>query len=231
MDLKNAKALITGGGTGIGLETARQITAAGGQVAICGRRADVLEAAAAEVGALAVVADVAKEGDVEQMMAATLEGLGGLNVLINNAAFGYFAPLLEVDTARFEAVLATNVTGAMLVGRACARHFVEHGGGTIVNVGSTAAHSGFAGGSAYAASKFALSGLTECWRAELRKHDIRVMQMDPSEVQTPFGGRDMSTLNPSKLEATDIAHMIRAMLELNDRGFVTNTMVWATNPK
>lgn len=136
-----------------------------------------------------------------------------------------------MDTARFEEVLATNVTGAMVVGRACARHFVEHGGGTIVNVGSTAAHKGFPGGSAYAASKFALSALTECWRAELRPHDVRVMQVDPSEVQTPFGGRDMETLNPSKLEGADIAHMIRAMLELDDRGFVTNTMIWATNPK
>jgi len=231
MDLKQARVLVTGGGTGIGLEAARLITEAGGKVAICGRRAEVLEAAAADIGAVALVADVSVEEDVERLVSGAVDALGGLDVLINNAAFGYHTPLLEIETARFQEVFATNVLGAMLVGRACARHFVEQGGGTIMNVGSTAAHRGYPGGTAYAASKFALSGMTECWRAELRPHDIRVMQIDPSEVQTPFGGRDMSMLNPTKLQAGEIAHMIKAMLEMDDRGFVTNAMVWATNPK
>jgi len=231
MDLKNAKVLITGGGTGIGLETARVLVEAGSQVAICGRRADVLQAAAGEVGAVAIPADVSQEEDVQRLVRSTAEALGGLDAVVNNAAYGYYAPLLEVDTQRMADVLATNVLGAMMVGRECARYFMEHDGGTILNVGSTAAHKGYAGGTPYAASKFALSAMTECWRAELRPLDIRVMQIDPSEVQTPFGGRDMSTLNPTKLVSTDIAHMIEAMLAMDDRGFVTNAMVWATNPK
>ena len=87
---------------------------------------------------------------------------------------------------------------------------------------------GFAGGTAYASSKFALSGLTECWRAELRKHDIRVMQINPSEVQTAFfRGRAFSE---RKLRGEEIAHAIIAMLSMDDRGFTTEMSVWATNP-
>ena len=231
MQLSDVKALVTGGGTGIGLETARRIIDAGGQAVICGRRPDVLADAAKSIGATAIAADVSHEDQVDELVRGSQEALGGLNVLVNNAAFAYSAPLLDLDTERFRNVYETNVIGAMMVARACARVFVEQTSGTIINVGSTAAHKGYPGGSAYASSKFALSGLTECWRAELRPHGIRVMQMDPSEVQTPFGGRDMSQLNDTKLIADDIAHMIVAMIALPDRGFVTNTMVWATNPK
>ena len=231
MQLRDVKALVTGGGTGIGLETARRIVDGGGQAVICGRRPDVLQEAAESIGATAIAADVSHEDQVDELVRGSVEALGGLNVLVNNAAFAYSAPLLELDTERFRNVHETNVIGAMMVARGCARVFVEQQTGTIINVGSTAAHKGYPGGSAYASSKFALSGLTECWRAELRPHGIRVMQMDPSEVQTPFGGRDMSRLNDSKLVADDIAHMIVAMITLPDRGFVTNTMVWATNPK
>jgi len=232
MQLSRAKALITGGGTGIGLETARALREAGASVAICGRRAEVVRRAAEELGAVPLVADVSREADVVRLVAESEQALGGLDVLVNNAASGYSAPLLEVDAERFLEVHATNVVGAMLVARECARRFVDRGYGNIVNVASTAGGKGFPGGSAYASSKFALTGLTECWRAELRQHGIRVMQVNPSEVQTPFGGRDMQRpLNPTKLRAEDIAHVIRAMLELDDRGFVTEATVFATNPR
>ena len=163
MDLKNARTLITGGGTGIGLETARALVAAGGSVAICGRRADVLAAAAEEIGCVAITADVSREPDVVRLVAKAVAELGGLNVLINNAAFGYQAPLVELDSKRFEEVHATNVLGAMLVAREAARHMIANGGGTIVNVGSTAAAKGYPGGSAYASSKFALTGSVKGW--------------------------------------------------------------------
>ena len=97
-----------------------------------------------------------------------------------------------------------------------------------MNVASSAALRGFANGTAYVASKFALHGMTECWRAELRKSNVRVMQINPSEVQTEFHAR--RELNPRKLVGADIAHAIVSMLELEDRGFVTEMSVWATNP-
>jgi 3-oxoacyl-[acyl-carrier protein] reductase len=232
MKLSEAKVLITGGGTGIGRETARVLSAAGAKVAICGRRKEVLRRSAEELGVVALVGDVALEADVVRLVAECELALGGLNVLVNNAAAGYSAPLLEVDARRFQEVHATNVLGALLAARECARRFVDRGTGNIVNVGSTAGGKGYAGGSAYASSKFALSGLTECWRAELRQHGVRVMQVNPSEVQTPFGGRDMSRPeNPTKLRAGEVAHVIRAMLELDDRGFVTEATIFATNPR
>lgn len=234
MDLSQAKVLVTGGSSGIGLETARQLRARGAQVAICGRDGRRLrEAASAIPDALAINADVALEEDVVRMIRQVVDAFGDYDVLINNAGFGTFAPLVDTDLATMQRVFATNVFGAMLVARESARHFVERRRGNIVNVASTAAQRGFAGGTAYAASKFALAGMTECWRAELRKHDVRVMQINPSEVQTAFvtaSGRPARPYNERKLLASDVAQTIIAMLELPDRGFVPEIAVWATNP-
>jgi len=232
MDLANSKVLVTGGATGIGLATARAMAAGGAQVAVCGRRAEPLDRARDEFGFTAIQGDVSIEADAVRIVAESAETLGGLNVLINNAAFGTFAKLVDTDPADMTRVLATNVVGATIVARECAKLFIEGDGGTIVNVGSTASNKGFPGGSTYAASKFALAALTECWRAELRQHDIRVMQVNPSEVQTGFNGRDEPTeFNPSKLVAEDCAHVIVSLVTLADRGFVTDATLWATNPR
>jgi 3-oxoacyl-[acyl-carrier protein] reductase len=234
MDLSTAKALVTGGGTGIGRATAQLLAARGARVAICGRREGPLREAARAIGATPLVADVSDEAQVRALIESVVRELGGYDVLVNNAGFGSFAPLVETDAAEFRRVWETNVLGAMLVARESARHFVARRRGNIVNVASTAGSRGFAGGTAYVASKFALSGMTECWRAELRKHDVRVMQVNPSEVITDFfetAGAARRGDDPSKLHPEDIARTIAAMLELDDRGFVTEATVWATNPK
>lgn len=232
MNISDAKALVTGGSSGIGFETARQLAKRGAKVAICGRDRTKLERKAKEIGAVAIEADVSIEDDVVRMVGTVIERLGGLNVLINNAGFGSFKPLLETTLDEMRDVFATNVFGAMMVARETAKHFVQQRRGNIVNIASTAGQRGFAGGTAYAASKFAVSGMTECWRAELRKSDVRVMQINPSEVQTEFfstSGRERA-LSDRKLRALDIAVAIVSMLEMEDRGFVTEMSVWATNP-
>ncbi len=231
MQFQDASILVTGGGTGIGFATAERLRARGAKVAICGRRPDVIEEAATSIGALGLTCDVSDEAQVHALVSSVVERHGRLDALVNNAAFGYFAPLVELDVGRFDELFATNVRGAMLVGRASAQQMMKSKGGTILNVGSTAASKGFPGGSAYAASKFALTGLTECWRAELRPHNIRVMQVNPSEVITPFGGRASLEEQPSKLRPVDVAQVIESCLELDDRGFVTQTTLWATNPQ
>src|SRR5580704_17405262 len=91
-----------------------------------------------------------------------------------NAGSGVFKNLVDFDRKEFEAVFATNVTGAMLMAREAAKHFVRRQRGNIVNVASTAALRGAPKGTAYYGSKFALRGMTECWRAELRQHNVRV---------------------------------------------------------
>src|SRR6266498_3583266 len=228
MKIDSARALVTGGSSGIGLETARQLAARGARVAICGRDREKVETAAAEIGALAIHANVSVESDVVSMVAQVVREFDDYNVLVNNAGFGSFGPLVDLEVEEMQRVFATNVFGAMLVAHEVPRHFMRRQYGNIVNVASSAALRGFANGTAYAASKFALHGMTECWRAELRKANVRVMQINPSEVQTAFfGGRE---LNPRKLVAGDIAQAIVAMLEMEDRAFVTEMSVWATNP-
>src|SRR4029077_4137990 len=175
---------------------------------------------------------VSREADVQRTMREVLETLGDLDILVNNAGLGVFKPLVEMDLASFERTFATDVTGAMLMGREAARHFIARNRGNIVNIGSTASHRGAANGTAYYASKFALRGMTECWRAELRKHNIRVFLVNPSEVVTSFGaaaGFEQKE-NATKLRPEDIAQAVKAVLEMDDRGFTPELTVFATNP-
>jgi len=233
MDLKKTKALVTGGGTGIGRATAKALVDRGARVAITGRREDVLRRTANEIGALAVPGDITDEHDVTRVIDTVVRELGEYNVLINNAGMGLFAPLVTVTAADMRRVWETNVLGATLVARESARHFVTRQTGAIVNVGSTSGQRAGPSSSAYASTKYALTGLTEVWRAELRKDNIRVMQVNPSEVLTPFhetAGRPARPDNPRKLHAEDIAEVIVSMLALDDRAMVTSATVWATNP-
>ena len=234
MDLKNAAVLVTGGSCGIGLETARLLRSRGARVAICARHRDILESAAKEIDALPIVADVSREDDVLQMIGTVVKEFSDYNVLVNNAGFGVFAPLVELTADDFFRVWQTNVLGAMLVARESTRHFIGRSYGNIVNISSTAGQRGFANGTAYCSSKFAVGAMTECWRAELRQHNIRVMQVNPSEVQTSFGAEESSHVkaeNPTKLQAADIGQLIVSMLEIEDRGFITDSTMWATNPR
>lgn len=234
MDLKSAKVLVTGGSSGIGYSTAQLLRDRGAEVAICGRRAEALDEAASELGALGIVCDVSREEEVKRMVERVVAELGDYNVLINNAGWGSWAPLIDTTVADFTRVWETNVLGAMLVARESARYFVRKNTGNIINIASTSGQRGGAGGTTYTSTKFALSGMTECWRAELRKSNIRVMQVNPSEVLTNFfvsAGRNARSTNESKLRGEEIAHTIASMLEMDDRGMIVEATVWASNPR
>jgi 3-oxoacyl-[acyl-carrier protein] reductase len=233
MQLADSVVLVTGGSSGIGRSIAETLIRAGARVAITGRDRHRLDAAASAIGAHAVHADVSSEADVSRTMREVLAAFGRLDVLVNNAGFGVLKPLVDMDLASFERVFATNVTGAMLMARDAARYFVTRNAGAIVNIGSTASHRGAPNGTAYYASKFALRGMTECWRAELRKFNIRVMLVNPSEVLTNFStvAGFAQKAHPSKLQPEDIAHAVKAALEMDDRGFMPELTVFATNPQ
>lgn len=233
MNLKNATALVTGGSSGIGRAIAQALIAGGARVAITGRDKQRLTDAARELGAHPIHADVAVEADVLRTYREVLQQFGDLDILVNNAGIGSFKNLVDFDLKSFEAVFATNVTGAMLMAREAAKHFIKRQRGNIVNIASTAALRGAPNGTAYYASKFALRGMTECWRAELRKHNIRVFLVNPSEVLTNFSGSAGLTQkeNASKLRGEDIAYMVKAVLEMEDRGFTPELSVFATNPQ
>lgn len=232
MDLDGKRALVTGGSSGIGLAIAQQLVARGCRVAVNGRDHARLDAAASSLGAVPLPGDVGVEAEARAVVGRCIESLGGLDVLINNAGFGTFASLLDTRPADVEAVWRTNVFGAFVVAQAAARHMVAQRSGAIVNIASTAALKGFPGGTAYAASKFALRGMNECWREELRRHDVRVMLVNPSEVLTDFAARAGHAQQASerKLRPEDIAHAVIAGLGMEARGFIPELAVFATNP-
>lgn len=232
MKLEGAKALVTGGSEGIGYGIARALAAKGARVGITGRNAQKLERAAAELKVRAYQGDVGIEEDAVRTVESFVRDLGGIDILVNNAGFGHFLPLVEMDREKFEEVFRTNVTGAMLMAREAARHFVKQSHGHLINISSTSGLSGGKGSTAYSGSKFALRGMTECWRAELRTHNVRVTLVNPSEVQTPFFeklGREQE-FNPKKLRPQEIADAIVGALEIDDRGFIPEFSVFATNP-
>ena len=232
MDLKNAKVVITGATSGIGFEAARALKVQGAEVVICGRNEIKVQKAIETLDVWGRKADVSVESEVKALFEYAVEKMGTVNVLINNAGFGRFAPLIETTVQDFQEQWEVNTKGLFMTGREAAKHFVQKNYGNIINIGSTAALKGFANGSAYAATKFAVSALTECWRAELRPHNVRVMQVNPSAVVTEFSQKAGFELKDThnKLKASEIAHLITAMLSMNDVGFITDAAVWATNP-
>ena len=233
MKLKDARILVTGGSLGIGKAAAQVLVEAGARVAITGRHEERLHRAAKEIGAVPIVADAGKPADVDRTFDEVRERLGGLDCLVNNAGIGTFCDMQEVTAEAFEEIFRVNVYGAALMGARAATLFKKQKSrGHIVNIGSTAGLKGFAGGTIYAASKFALRGMTECWQAELRKHDIRVTLVAPSEVATAFGRSDGKEREaaPNKLTSMEIAHAIKSVLELDERGMIPELSVWATNP-
>jgi 3-oxoacyl-[acyl-carrier protein] reductase len=233
MNLKNAVALVTGGSRGIGRAIAEMFVNSGARVAVTGREQSKLTETARELGVHAIRADVADESDVERTYREVLQKFGDLDILVNNAGMGVFKSLVDSDRAGFEAVFSTNVTGAMLMAREAAKHFIKRQRGNIVNISSTAGLRGAPNGTAYYASKFALRGMTECWRAELRKHNIRVFLVNPSEVLSEFAATAglQQKENATKLRPEDIAYMVKAVLEMEDRGFTPELSIFATNPK
>jgi 3-oxoacyl-[acyl-carrier protein] reductase len=233
MDLKDKIVIVTGGSSGIGLATAAELRKKEAVVIITGRNEDRLKKTAEEYGLIPFVCDVSHESHVSNLYDFIKKEYGRLDALINNAGFGTRGFIDEIKLEDFNRVFATNVAGAMLMAREAAKLFKAQNSGAIVNIASTAGIKGYEGGTVYAASKFALRGMTECWRAELRKYNVRVILVNPSEVQTEFAqnaGFGERAFNPKKLVSEDIAYSIISALEMNDRGFITELTVFATNP-
>jgi 3-oxoacyl-[acyl-carrier protein] reductase len=229
MELRGAVSLVTGGSEGIGRAIAHALKEEGALVTITGRDRGRLEGASGALGVAAIQGDVGREDDCRGTVAEVVARHGRLDLLVNNAGIGSFAPLVETDLASLERVYRTNVFGAFLMAREAARQFVRQRSGHLVNISSTAGTKGFQGGTAYASSKFALRGMTECWREELRRSNVRVILVNPSEVLTGFGGKPPAD-NPRKLRPREIADAIVGALKVDDRGFLPEFSVFATNP-
>lgn len=237
MNLEGSRCVVTGGSTGIGLATARQLAAAGGRVAICARTAETLEAAATELretGAeiLSLRVDVSQEEEVDSLVRAVNEAWGGADLLVNNAGIGVFGTFVDLDIDDYDRVFGVNVRGLFLCSRAFAPGMIEQGGGVIVNVASLAGKNAFAGGAIYSASKHAVMGMSKSMMLDLRPHGVRVLTVCPGTVYTPFFDR-VDQFNPVEersLQADDVAEMILHVVRLSDRATVSEFEIRAVNP-
>lgn len=233
MDLKGKNILLTGGTSGIGKKTAEMLKAKGANVLVTGRSANKIEAVKKNLGVQAISFDIS---NVENIAAKAKECLrlldGRVDVLINNAGIGAFGPIEEVSIDDFINVFNTNVFGLALLTKELVPVMKKQNEGAIINVGSSASLKGFRHGSVYAASKFAVRSLSQCWQAELRPFNIRVCQVNPSEVTTAFAQSNRKEREEisNKLGPQDISHAIISVLEMRNKGFVPEVNIWATNP-
>lgn len=235
--LQGRKALITGGGRGLGKATALALAAEGVDIAITGRNEDVLLQTIAELQAFGVKAiysvfDVTNLEEVKKGISYITEAFGQIDILINNAGTATFGSFLEMDPTRWKEILDVNVMGIYNVTYEVLPKMVERNTGDIINVSSTAGLRGNANTTAYSASKFAVVGLSEALMMEVRKHNIRVSTLTPSTIATDMSlSLNLTDGNPDKvLQAEDFAELIVAQLKLNRRAMLKSASLWSTNP-
>jgi NAD(P)-dependent dehydrogenase (short-subunit alcohol dehydrogenase family) len=188
-ELAGQVALVTGGGRGIGRGIAFELTAAGARVAVASRTRGQVEATAAEIGGLAIEADVSDRADVERMVATAEAELGPLDVLVNNAGIALWeGSAWELEPEEWWHVLEVNVLGVYLCCRTVIPGMIARGGGRIVNVASGAAYLPGSSSTAYGASKAAVHRFSEILATQLAPHGIPVFSISPGLVRTELIG-------------------------------------------
>lgn len=189
-------ALVTGGSSGIGAATVLRLAREGAAVAVNGTQDDdvrdvVAQVEAAGGRALAVVADVSQPQQVADMVRRTVEGLGGLHLVVNNAGMQREEPSLELSFDSWRQQLSVDLDGPFLVATEAGRHLATHGGGVVVNVTSVHEHQPRPGFVAYCVAKAGLGMLTQVLAREWAPHGIRVVSVAPGAIETPMqGGQD-----------------------------------------
>jgi len=194
MRLENKVAIVSGGGTGIGAATSRAFAREGAKVVVTGRRAEPLEAVAAEIDGRAVAGDTSDDDHVRAAVAAARDAFGGLDVVVANAGLGFGGAAADVDDERWQQTLDVNLTGAFRLARAAIPSLVERGGGSIVLVSSVSALVSGTDGAAYVTSKAAMLGLARSIAVDYGPSGIRANALCPGWVETPMGDGSMESL-------------------------------------
>jgi short-subunit dehydrogenase len=182
---------ITGASAGIGRATALRLAREGAAIAICARRADRLDAVAADIVAagglaLPIVADVTRAADMDALVARTVERFGRLDVMMCNAGFGIAGAIDDIGPDQMQKLMDINYTGTYLATRAALPLFRRQGSGHIIMVSSIVGKRGVPYMGAYSATKFAQVGLAECLRSELLGSNIHVSVVFPVSTETEF---------------------------------------------
>ena len=230
-------ALITGATEGIGRAIAFALGRAGYQVGVCARTPSKLrtlldELAAAGITAAGYPADVGLEADVATLMSHLTTALGPIDVLVNNAGIAVLKPFAELTLDEWDATMATNLRSLFLVTRAVLPGMRERRRGSIVNISSLAGRNGFAGGTAYTASKHAVLGFSRSLMLEVRADNVRVIAICPGSVDTPLMRTQtaFATRLEKILQPEDVADTVLAALALPERAMVSELDIRPTNP-
>lgn len=235
--LKGKVALVTGAGKGIGKAIAIALANEGAHVGLIARTEKDVKDVADEISKLGVMAafataDVSNRAEVEAAVEKLNTELGNVDILINNAGTATFGNFLALEPEVWENQIKVNLFGVYYTTRAVLPQMIERKTGDIVNISSTAGKTGSPVTSAYAASKFAVFGLSESLMQEVRKHNIRVTALAPSTVVTDLANSaNLITGDPERvMHPEDFAELIMAQLKLNRRVFVKEASIFSTNP-
>ena len=220
--LANKVVLITGASSGIGEALARVFAGEGARLALAARSAEKLRALAGSLGggALALPADMTVPAQVRQMVESTVKHFGRLDILINNAGVGMYAPAASMAPEQFEQVVATNWLGPVHAIQSVVPHMRRQGGGQIINISSVAGKVAIPWMGAYCGTKFALNALSDSLRMELAADRIQVLSVCPGRIHTPFARnafRDTTT-RPLPSDGISAERVARAVLRASLRG-------------
>lgn len=192
--LENQTAIVTGGGTGLGLGITRCLVQAGAKVVITGRREELLQQAAAEIGSqvIPMVVDVTTTASLPAFVERVTREVGAPDILVNNAGIHVKKPALEMTDEDFNSVLHTHLTGAFALTRATAPGMLERGKGSIVFVSSMTAYMGMPLVAGYATAKSGVIGLVRTLSAEFAPKGVRINAVAPGWIDTPMLRRAIS---------------------------------------
>jgi NAD(P)-dependent dehydrogenase (short-subunit alcohol dehydrogenase family) len=243
--LADKVAVVTGAGSGMGRAIAILFAKEGAKVVVSDVKLDIAEATVAEIKsndgiATALVTDVRKEEDIQNLIDTAVTAYGTLDILVNNASImDNFVPAAELTDELWERVFAINTTGPMRAIRKALPIFVEKKSGVIINIASIGGLMGSRAGAAYTASKHAVVGLTKNVGFQYAKLGVRCNAIAPGAVNTNIGAtitqpngfgmeRAMSgiTLNPRTGESEEIAR-VALFLASDDASFVNGTVITA----
>jgi 3-oxoacyl-[acyl-carrier protein] reductase len=238
-NLQGKICVVTGATRGIGRAIAQMLVDGGAYVAICGRRQESVDQTVAELGGngdkvAGKAADVRDHRSVGELFRFVDERFGGVDVLVNNAGVGIFHPISELSVQDWQYTIETNLSGVFYCTREAIQRFGSRlgtgRGGHIVNISSLAGKNPFAGGAAYNASKFALTGFSEAVMLDSRNDNVRVSYVMPGSVATDFSGHG-ATGQDWKIWPEDVAEIVRMLLEMPERTLISRVEVRPSRPK
>jgi NAD(P)-dependent dehydrogenase (short-subunit alcohol dehydrogenase family) len=220
-DLRDVRAAVTGGTSGLGLALVRLLTARGAHVAFIARTGPTVERVACETGAYGILGDVGRKDDIYPIALQITGVLGGLDVLVNNASSLGAAPLAllaDTECEELERAIAVNLLGPFRLTKAlfgALAAAARHGGGAVViNISSDAATNPYSGWGAYGASKAALRHMTAIWAEEATANGVRFLSIDPGDMDTPLHALAIPDADPTTLRRPEdaAAEIVEAML-------------------